>query len=75
MIFGTLVPKPFINVSVLSSGQPPVSVADFLSDNLVRNILPAHYERSCGCQPRAPVGSARNYFADGFVAIGDAVVS
>ncbi len=76
MIFGTLVPKgAFINVSVLSSGQPPVSVADFLSDNLVKNILPAHYERSCGCRPQAPVGSARNYFADGFVAIGDAVVS
>ena len=76
LIFGTLVPKgPFISVSVLGSGKYPVSVTDFLTYDLVRRILPGQYTRSCGCRPRAVVGAARNYYADGFVAIGDAAVS
>ncbi len=76
IIFGTLVPKgPFINVSVLSSRQHPVSVTDFLSNDIVRDRLPDHYDRVCGCQPRAAVGPARNYYADSFVAVGDAAVS
>lgn len=76
IIFGTLVPKgPFINVSVLSSGEHHVSVADFLSHDLVRNVLPERYERACGCRPRIAVSSARNYYGDRFVAVGDAVVS
>jgi NADH dehydrogenase len=76
VIFGTLVPKgAFINVSVLSSSKRPVSVTEFLSWAIVRSILPDHYERACGCKPRAAVGFARNYYADRFVAIGDAAVS
>lgn len=76
VIFGSLVPKgPFINVSVLSSGKYPVSVASFLDHDIVRGLLPEHYQRSCGCRPRAVVRCARNYYADRFVAVGDAVVS
>ncbi len=76
LIFGTLVPKgPFINVSVLSSRKHPVSVADFLSHDIVSSILPDHYELTCGCRPRIVVGAARNYYADRFVAVGDAVIS
>ncbi len=76
LIFGTLVPKgPFINVSVLSSGKYPVSVADFLKHELVQSVLPEQYKRTCGCRPRAVVSSAHNYYTDRFVAIGDAAVS
>ncbi len=76
LIFGTLVPKgPFINISILSSGEQPVSVTDFLRYDIVRKVLPDHYERTCGCRPRVVVGSAHNYHTDRFVAIGDAVVS
>jgi len=76
LIFGTLVPKgPFINVSVLSRGEHPVSVNDFLKYDLVRRILPERYEHACGCRPKAAVSSARNYCADRFVAVGDAAVS
>ncbi|MBI3931624.1 MAG: FAD-dependent oxidoreductase [Chloroflexi bacterium] len=76
LVFGTLVPKgPFINVSLLSTGKRPVSVADFLNHDLVRGVLPERYQRACGCQPRTLVGSAGNYYADRFVAVGDAVVS
>ena len=76
LIFGTLVPKgSFINVSVLSTGKHPVSVRDFLKHDLVRSVLPEHYEQACGCRPRATVSSAGNYYADRFVAVGDAAVS
>ncbi|MBI4284549.1 MAG: FAD-dependent oxidoreductase [Chloroflexi bacterium] len=76
VVFGSLVPKgPFINVSVLSRGKRPVSVTDFLNYNIVRSVLPEHYERACGCQPRALIAPARNYYADGFVSVGDAVVT
>ncbi len=76
LVFGSLVPKGFsINVSVLGSGKYPVSVNDFLQHDLVRQILPGNYRRGCGCRPQAVIHPARNYFTDGFVAIGDAAVS
>jgi NADH dehydrogenase len=76
IIFGTLVPKgPFVNVSVLSTGKRPVSVAEFLKYDIVKEVLPGDYLRSCGCRPRAVVGHASHYYADRFVAIGDAAVS
>ncbi|OGO39070.1 MAG: hypothetical protein A2147_07360 [Chloroflexi bacterium RBG_16_57_8] len=76
IVFGSLVPKgPFINVSVLSAGDHPVSVASFLSLDIVRKVLPERYESACGCRPRAVVGCARGYLGDRFVAIGDAAVS
>ncbi|MDP7415712.1 MAG: FAD-dependent oxidoreductase [Dehalococcoidales bacterium] len=76
LIFGTLVPKgPFINVSVMSGGKYPVSITDFLNQDIVRKVLPEHYERTCGCYPRAVISSAQNYYADRCVAVGDAAVS
>jgi NADH dehydrogenase len=76
LIFGTLVPKgPLINVSVLSKRKHPVSVNDFLSHRIVQNMLPDNYRRVCGCRPRAAIVAAHNYFANRFVAIGDAAVS
>lgn len=76
LIFGTLLPKgDFINVSVLSSSKYPVSVKDFLNYDIVKKTLPPNYEFACGCRPRAAVKSARNYYADRFLAIGDAAVT
>jgi NADH dehydrogenase len=76
VIFGTLVPKgPFINVSVLNRGNHPYPIKDFLDLDLVRQILPEHYEYSCSCHPKVAVGLARNFYSDRFVAIGDAAIS
>lgn len=76
LIFGTLVPKgPFINVSLLSTSESPVSVDDFLKHEIVQKILPGQYQRACSCQPRAIVSSACNYYTSGFVAVGAAAVS
>jgi hypothetical protein len=38
-------------------------------------MLPEHYEHSCSCHPRVAIGFAKNFFADRFVAIGEAAVS
>ncbi|MDI6763446.1 MAG: FAD-dependent oxidoreductase [Thermodesulfobacteriota bacterium] len=76
LIFGTLVPKgPFVNVSVMGSGETSMPVTDFLKNEVVRPLLPVPYEFACHCRPLAAIRSARNYFADRFVAIGDAAVS
>ncbi len=76
LIFGTLVPKgPFINVSVIRGDKQSASVSDFLNYDIVKNVLPEHYESVCNCQPRALIGPAGNFFADGFVTVGDAAVT
>ena len=76
LVFGTLVPKgPFINVALLYTGKHTISIDDFLNHDLVRGVLPERYEHACICQPRAVVNSAQNYYADRFVAVGDAAVS
>lgn len=75
LIFGTLVPKGhFINVSLLGAGET-WRVEDFLSNDLVKEAIPFPYERSCGCRPKIAVGMASHFYADGFVAIGDACVA
>jgi NADH dehydrogenase len=76
LIFGTLVPKgDFINVSALSSSKNPVSIADFLNYDVVRDILPPHYEIACQCRPRTAFTAAKNYYGDRYCAIGDAAVT
>lgn len=76
LIFGTLVPKgDFVNVSVLSSRKYPVSIADFLDYDIVKEILPPRYEIACGCRPYTAVRAANNYYDDRFITIGDAVVT
>ncbi len=76
IIFGSLVPKgTFINVSLLSHGEKPLSVKKFLDYDLVRSILPEHYEYSCNCNPKAAVSMADNFYADRFISIGDAAIS
>ena len=76
LVFSTLVPKgDFINVSLLSTGKRPVSVTDFLNHEMVKRILPEKYERACGCRPRTLISPAHNYYADKFVAIGDAAIT
>jgi NADH dehydrogenase len=76
IVFGTLVPKgPFVSVTVLSKGKTIVTLREFLNLSLVQAVLPESFDLSCFCQPRVALGLAKNYFSDGFVAIGDGVVS
>ena len=76
LIFGTLVPKgDFVNVSVLSSSKYPVTIADFLNYDVVKEILPQNYNISCGCRPHTAIGAAENYYDDRFCVLGDAAVT
>jgi NADH:ubiquinone reductase (H+-translocating) len=76
LIAGCFVPKgSFLNVSVLNKAEQPISVSEFLENEIVKNTLHDKYERVCGCSPRVAITSARHYYADGFVTIGDAAVS
>lgn len=74
--FGTLVPKgPFINVSVISRPRNPVAAGEFIENEIIKSRLSGEYRRSCNCQSRIAISSAKNYYAGRFVAIGDAAVS
>lgn len=76
LIFGTLVPKgEFINISLLSKGTTPPRVEEFLATDLVRNVLSFPYQKACGCRPRIAVSRAKHFYANGFVAVGDAAVT
>jgi NADH:ubiquinone reductase (H+-translocating) len=76
LIAGCFIPKgSFLNVSVLSKTEQPLSVSEFLQNEIVKNTLRDPYERVCGCSPSVVITSARRYYADGFVAVGDAAVS
>ncbi len=76
MVFGTLVPKgPYVTVSILNGPHSTTTLPDFLRHGLVKGVLPGPAAPVCGCRPAAVVGPARNYYADRFVAVGDAAVS
>jgi NADH:ubiquinone reductase (H+-translocating) len=76
LVFGALVPKgSFLNVSVLNKTEQPISVSDFLGNEIVGNALRGACARVCGCSPRIAITSGHNYYGDGFVAVGDAAVS
>ena len=76
LIAGCFVPKgSFLNVSVLNQTEQPISVSEFLQNEIVKNTLHDQYERVCGCSPEVAITSAHHYYADGFVAVGDAAVS
>jgi flavin-dependent dehydrogenase len=76
VIFAGLVPKgPYVNVSLLGHKLAKDSVGKLLEMNQVRRMLRADPRRLCGCNPRIAVSMAQNYYADRFVAVGDAAVT
>jgi flavin-dependent dehydrogenase len=76
ILFAGLVPKgPYVNVSLLGHKLAKDSVGKVLEMNQVRRVLRSNPQRLCGCSPRIAVSMAQNYYADRFVAIGDAAVT
>jgi len=76
LIFSALVSKgPFINVVMLGRRRPKLLLAEILRHPVAEELLPPEYTIACSCRPRIPVTLARGYFADRFVAVGDAAVS
>ncbi len=76
LIFGALIPKGrFANVSLLGRHFGRDSIEQFLAVPEVAQIVGDHPPLLCGCRPRVAVTPAREYFADRFVAVGDACVT
>jgi flavin-dependent dehydrogenase len=76
LLFGALIPKGhFVNVSLLGTRLDRASVQQFLTDPQVARVIGQHPPQACGCQPRIAASPAQNFFADRFVAIGDACVT
>ena len=76
LIFGALIPKGgFANVSLLGRHFGRDSIDQFLAVPQVTEIVGSHAPRLCGCRPRVAVALARGFYADRFVAVGDACVT
>jgi flavin-dependent dehydrogenase len=76
LLFGALIPKGnFAGVSLLGRQLRRTSLEDFLRLPEVKNVAGNHAPQMCGCRPRVAVGPARGYYADRFVAVGDACVT
>ena len=74
LTFGALIPKgDYLNISLLGRGLSTEAVAEFLeAQGLAASLLPGSL---CGCTPRIAVGSARGFYGDRWVAVGDAAVT
>ncbi len=75
-LFAGLIPKGrFVNVSLLDHKLKKDNIGQFLKVEQVQTELVTNPRRLCGCNPRIAVSTALNYYADRFVAIGDAAVT
>jgi flavin-dependent dehydrogenase len=76
LIFGGLIPKGrYANISLLGRKLPPDAVSDFLEGHGLTRLFPNGAALLCGCAPRVVVSPASRYYADRFVAVGDAAVT
>jgi flavin-dependent dehydrogenase len=71
-VFGAVVPKgSMTNISLLGRNLGRDAVGNFMAETGVGQ----GYRRLCGCHSRITVSIARGYYADRFVAVGDAATS
>jgi flavin-dependent dehydrogenase len=76
LIFGGLIPKgPYLNISLLGHHLPATAINDFLQGNGLARTFPNSVQLLCRCTPRVVVSPAVGYYADRFVAVGDAVIT
>jgi flavin-dependent dehydrogenase len=76
LFFAALVPKGhFVSLSILGEHLPTGSVRRFLARPELAALWHGAQTRLCGCRPRIAVQPAQRFFADRFVAVGDAAVT
>ncbi len=76
LVFGALIPKgSYLNVSLLGRGLTTDAISDFIEAHELGQDLPISQGSLCGCTPRIAVGSARRFYGDRWVAVGDAAVT
>ena len=76
LLFGALIPKwQYINISLLGRNLATDAISEFIETQGLSNSLPPLDGSLCGCSPRIAVRSAKRYFGDRWVAVGDAAVT
>ncbi len=76
LIFGGLIPKGrYANISLLGRNLPPDAVGDFIESHNLDSLAPEGTPFLCGCTPRIAISSAKNFFADRLVVVGDAAAT
>jgi flavin-dependent dehydrogenase len=76
LIFGALIPKGrYTNISLLGHGMPADAVNQFLEANHLKELIPGEPSLLCGCAPRIAISTARRYYGDRLVVVGDAAVA
>lgn len=73
--FAAMIPKgTYVTVCILGRNIGAQTVKDFLSNPVVRSVLPGSipYKLDCRCLPKMNVGAPKRPFADRFVLCGDA---
>ncbi len=77
LFFGALIPKgKYINISLLGKGLTINSIEDFIAaQNLSQDLQFASESSLCGCTPQIAISSARHFYGNRWVAVGDAAVT
>jgi flavin-dependent dehydrogenase len=76
LIFGGLIPKGrYLNISLLGHSLAPSAMAEFLAGHDLARAFPGAKPLLCGCTPRVVVSPAVGYYADRFIAVGDAAIT
>jgi flavin-dependent dehydrogenase len=76
LIFGALIPKNrYVNISLLGHNLPVDAVAQFLKRPEMSRLPEQPDGLLCGCKPKVSVAPAHGFYADRFVAVGDAAVT
>jgi flavin-dependent dehydrogenase len=76
LIFGGVIPKGrYANISLLGKNLPRDSIAQFLDQPDLAPLLTDTPPGLCGCTPRVAITSARGYYHDRMVVVGDAAVT
>ncbi|MBT3189261.1 MAG: hypothetical protein HN975_16410 [Anaerolineae bacterium] len=77
LLFGALIPKgKYINISLLGKGLTNHSIEDFIAaQNLSQDLQFTPESRLCGCTPQIAVSSARRFYGNRWVTVGDSAVT
>jgi flavin-dependent dehydrogenase len=76
LVFGALIPKgDYVNVSLLGKGFTIDTINNFIEAQGLESTYFSPTSSLCGCTPRIAVRTARQYFGDRWVAVGDAAAT
>jgi flavin-dependent dehydrogenase len=76
LTFGALTPKGrYLNISLLGRNLATDAINDFIDAQGLNPWLSLPLDSLCGCTPRIAIRSAKSYYGNRWVAVGDAAVT